>query len=109
MKIEGILGFAVLLPAATSLLVSHIGLIVIAAKAQKLSRALGGDPPEYWRTRFLWGMPVPKFWDYLRTECRRSQDARLHRLVRTAEVFLVIRMVIAVPLVIALIVLEFVD
>jgi len=82
-------------------LVWTIGLWLCAAKGTKLSRALGGDPPDYFGRYFLWG-PVPEFWEYLRQQDRLTRDAELASLTRKAEVLLVLRMVVMVPLVLVI-------
>ncbi len=106
-KVEGVIGFVIAVPLAACAVASQIGLMVIAFKAERLSRELGGDPPNYWAKRFLWG-PVPAFWEYLRRQCRRTNDDRLHRLVRVAEVFLVTRMIVMVLVVVWIIVTKLV-
>jgi hypothetical protein len=106
---SSLFGLVLLAAVALCFFGSDIGLGIIAFKARRLSRALGGRPPDTRAHRVLWRMEAPEFWEYLRRQCARTRDKRLCRLVRWAEVFLVTRMLMVVSLVIIILVRAFVD
>ncbi len=85
-----------------ALLVTWVIQAHLTGKVQRLSRKLGGDPPRLW---FSSGdIPRPKFWEYVRAQCRKPGTEELRALVRKADVVLTVRAVLIITTIAAAVV-----
>lgn len=62
----------------------EVGMVLLAARARKLSRRLGGDPPRYVHAALL-GFPGADFWQYVQAQSERVGSADLATLARLAD------------------------
>ena len=63
--------------AMLGLCLCEVGMALLAARAGRQSRHLGGDPPRYLHVALL-GYPGAEFWRYVRSQAERvgSSDVR---------------------------------
>ena len=70
---------------------TQLALIVVRGKLHKLCRKLG-EPPPSWGVREIFHLVRgPKFWDHIRSLCRRDEAEDLRTLMHVAEVLLTVR------------------
>ena len=70
--------------AMVGLCLCEAGMALLAARAGRLSRRLGGDPPRYVHAALV-GYPGAEFWCYVRSQAERVGSPDLATLVRLAE------------------------
>lgn len=70
--------------AMLGLCVCEAGMALLAARARRLSRHLGGDPPRYVHAALV-GYPGAEFWRYVHSQSERVGSPGLATLVRLAE------------------------
>ena len=70
--------------AMVGLCLCEMGMALVAARARKASRHLGGDPPRYVHAALV-GYPGAEFWHYIRSQAERVGSSDLATLVRLAE------------------------
>jgi hypothetical protein len=70
--------------AIAGLCLCEVGMALLALRAGKLSRRLGGDPPRYVHAPLL-GYPGAEFWRYVRSQSERVGYPDLAVLARLAE------------------------
>ncbi len=78
---------------------------LLIAKIEDVSRKLGGDPPRAWYWPYIRPQfSNPRFWGYVRAQCRKPDAEELQALVRKAHKLVNVQALLAIAAVTAFLV-----